>query len=174
MVSADHLHHRLQDTSELALLRPHPQGIEISLGNSRPPFLPPALQGKALRQVRIHAVPFLGGQPLPRRLLTCPASAASRLGSPRYVTPPDRGCTVRWVSYPRFCPAPEGAAPGRVGVDPGPSSIICGRSWTTVVTALWETFAWKRGECKPGATERNESTRPGSSEFSRTRTNGVN
>jgi len=43
-------------------------------GNSRPPLLPPGLRGKALLfLVRIHAMPVLGGQPLPRGLFSRPA-----------------------------------------------------------------------------------------------------
>lgn len=54
---------------------------------SGPRFFP-RLQGKDLRsQIRIYAMPFFGGQPLPRRRLTCPASAAVRLSSPRSVSP---------------------------------------------------------------------------------------
>lgn len=51
---------------------------------SGPRSFPPVLREKALRfQVRIRAMPFIGGQPLPRRLLTCPALTAHGLGSPR-------------------------------------------------------------------------------------------
>lgn len=45
------------------------------------PVPSPRLQGKALRLTRICAMPFFGGQPLPRRLLTCPAFR--RFGHPR-------------------------------------------------------------------------------------------
>ncbi len=51
---------------------------------SGPRSFPPVLREKALRfQVRIRAMPFVGGQPLPRRLLTCPALTAYGLGGPR-------------------------------------------------------------------------------------------
>ena len=44
----------------------------------RHPLLPPAQQGKARRLLRrIRAMPDLGGQPLPRRLCTCPALRSS-------------------------------------------------------------------------------------------------
>jgi hypothetical protein len=55
----------------------------FSSDNSRPPFLPPVMQGKALRfQIRIHTMPFFGGQPLPRRLCTCPALAVTAAAVP--------------------------------------------------------------------------------------------
>lgn len=38
------------------------------------PLLPPDTQRQSLRfLIRIHAMPFVGGQSLPRRLLSCPA-----------------------------------------------------------------------------------------------------
>lgn len=56
---------------------------DLSSDNIRPPLLPPVMRGKALRSlIRIHTMPVLDGQSLPRRLLTCPASAAVRLAVP--------------------------------------------------------------------------------------------
>lgn len=50
--------------------------VKFASDNIRPPLLPPAIQEKALHfQIRIHTMPFNGGQPLPRRLCTCPALA---------------------------------------------------------------------------------------------------
>lgn len=51
-------------------------GRRGSLGNSRPPHLPPACRRRTFSQTCIHAMPFFGGQPLPHRLFTCPAITA--------------------------------------------------------------------------------------------------
>lgn len=93
---------------------------DLPSDNTRPPLLPPVMREKALRfQVRIHAMPFVGGQPLPHRLLTCPALTAHGLGGPRSVW--CRMTTIgRWVPLSRFCTGPEGAASVRVGVVPEP------------------------------------------------------
>lgn len=77
---------------------PFPRGFKILQCNTRPPLLPPVMQGKAHRfQIRIHAIPCTGGLPLPRRLFTCPAladmAAAVRSVASRLCIDPVKTCS---------------------------------------------------------------------------------
>ena len=97
--------------------------------NIRPPFLPPDMQGKALRS-----------DPYPRDArFRGPAASPQALHLPRVELPcalavPDPSpralaieFTARWVSLSRFCTGLEGAASVRGGVVPGSSPALGGR-----------------------------------------------
>ncbi len=90
----------------------------------------PDMQGKALRfQIRIHTMPFIGGQPLPRRLLTCPALADVAAAVP---DPSHRAsCSISPVGgYHRHVSAPCQKEPRRRGVGVVPGSYS--RHWWPV------------------------------------------
>ncbi len=125
------------------------------LNNNRPPLLPPGLQGKDLRfQIRIYAMPYFGGQPLPRRLLTCPAFAAVRLSGPRSVSPvshtqeqPPVGFIVAFLRQSRRCRSDAGWGSPRIIVH-----IWRPVSEHTVASALvWKTGALEKHWDEPGA-----------------------
>ena len=72
----------------------------ISLGHTRPPLLPPDLQGTDLRgrcgPTGIHAMPDDGGQPLPSGFSPDPPIAALRRCGPRSVCL----CLCPWLGHP--------------------------------------------------------------------------
>ena len=138
--------------------------IDLSPDNSRPPLLPPALQGKALRK-----------DPYPRSaFFRWPAA------SPQASHLPCLGRLAPWQSPIRHAARlrvyrPVGsvsaflpcARRSRVRAGWGEPRILvhcflagCGQ--IAVVTALSKASAWRSGECKRGATERYEPARPGS------------
>lgn len=115
----------------------------------------PRLQGKDLRfQIRIYAMPFFGGQPLPRRRLTCPASAAVRLSGPRSVSPashtqeqPPVGFIVALLCQSRRCRSGAGWGSPRIIVH-----IWRPVSEHTVASAfVWITGALEKHWDEPGA-----------------------
>jgi len=103
--------------------------VTFQLAIAGPRSFPPILQGKALRlQTRIHAMPLFGGQPLPRRLRTCPALAAARPGwSPiRHVVPGHR--LYRPVGFiVAFLRRSGRSRSGAGGVVPWSSRVLAGR-----------------------------------------------
>ena len=98
------------------------------------------MQGKDLLFLTcIHAMPIVGGQPLPRRLFTCPALGIAATSSPRSVTSRRSiDFTGRWASLSRFCADPEGADQARGGVVPRShrSSLAAGVEHTVAAIFL--------------------------------------
>lgn len=107
--------------------RTHSRGLrEGRLGTRPPPAPSPRMQGKARHLIcRIHAMPDIGGQPLPRRVFICPRPAGGRQASRRaggqvpvlihiwdesgYMYPGIQYGSRRWVPLSRFCPHLDGA-----------------------------------------------------------------
>ena len=92
-------------------------------------------------------MPFIGGQPLPRRLFSCPALGTKCRCGPRTVSLcHERRFTSRWVTLSRFCASLEGADLARGGL--GPRIIAC--AWVPVrgqtVATIFDSRETGRGE----------------------------
>lgn len=101
--------------------------------------------------IRIHSMPYIGGQPLPRGLFSRPAISRKSLGSPRSVTSRrSLDFTGRWVTLSSFCANPEGVGVARGGGrSPDHSLASSAGAQTTVATVCHGDTCAENSRSKP-------------------------